>query len=70
VREQPLGGRGPVGLRGWTGVATVAVAPRFAHSSAASAKESGQEGHAGGVPSSSTMDRRVVVEWGSEKSRL
>ena len=67
--EQPLGARG-LGLKGWTGVTTLAVAPRFAHSSAASAKESVQEDHAGGVPTGSTVDRRVVVKWGSEKSRL
>lgn len=67
--EQPLGARG-LDLRAWTRVTTVAVAPRFVHSSAASAKEPVQEDHAGGVPSSSIMDRRVVVEWGSGKSRL
>jgi len=69
VCERPLGARGP-GPKGRTGATTPAVAPRFAHSSAASAKEPVQEDHAGGVPRSSTMDRRVVVEWGSEKSRL
>jgi len=57
-------------VRGWTGVATVAVAPRSFHSSAVFAKESSREDHAEGVPNSSIMDKRVVVEWGPEKSQL
>lgn len=69
MSEQTLGGQG-LGVSRWTGVVAVAAAPRLAHSSAALAKESGQGDHAGGVPSSSTVDGRVVVEWGLEKSRL
>ena len=58
-------------MRRWTGTPTVTFASRSAHSSAAFAKQSSDEDHVEGVPTSSTMDRRVVVEWGqNEKSRL
>lgn len=56
----------------WIGVPTGTVASRLAHSSAAFAKQLGdEERRAEGVPASSIVDRGVVVEWGpSEKSRL
>ena len=66
--EQILGGRG-LGVRRFTRSATVAVSPSLAHSSAAFTTPI-QEDHVEDVPRSSTMDRRVVVEWGLEKSRL
>jgi hypothetical protein len=58
-------------VRRWTGVATVAVTFRSAHSSAVFAKQSGEEDRAESVPTSSTTDGRVIVGWGlNEKSWL
>ena len=58
-------------LRGWTGVPAVVVTPRGVHSSAASVGESREGDRVRGVPRSSIVDRRVVVEWGpNESSRL
>ena len=67
--EQALGGQ-VLGVRRWTGIATVALVPRPFHSSAVFARESSRQDYAEGVPNSSIMDRRVVVEWGAERSRL
>jgi hypothetical protein len=66
--------RGPGLARRWTGAAatTVTGTSGSAHSSTAFAKQSSEEDHVGGVlPTSSSADRRVVVEWGpNEKSQL
>ena len=64
-------GRQPRDLRGWTGVPAVVVTPRGVHSPAASVGESSEGDRGRGVPGSSIVDRRVVVEWGpNERSRL
>ena len=56
---------------GWRRAPTVAVASRFAHSSAAFAKQPHEEDHTESLPTSSVMGRRVVVQWGpNEESRL
>ena len=56
---------------GWRRAPTVAVASRFAHSSAAFAKQPDEENHTGSLPMSSVMDMRIVVQWGlNEESRL
>jgi len=58
-------------VRRWTGVETGAVISRSTHSSAAFVKQSNEEDHAEGLPTSSIADRRVVIGWGpSEKSQL
>jgi hypothetical protein len=66
VCERALGGR-ELGVRR---VATVAVPTRLVHSSATTVKGSNQEDHAEGVPRSSAVDGRVIVQWGLGKSRL
>lgn len=71
--ERVLGGPGlGYKLRRWTGVPAGAGTPRSIHSSAVFAKQSSEEVRVEGVPkTSSTADRRVVVEWGpNEKSQL
>ena len=66
--------QGPGLVRRWSGAAatTVTGTSGSAHSSTAFAKQSSEEGHVGGVlPTCSSADRRVVVEWGpNEKSQL
>ena len=61
-----------LGVRGWRG-ATIVIpfASRSTHSSATFAKRLDEGDRTEGVPTSSTIDRRIVVGWGSnEKSQL
>ena len=68
--DRQVPGRG-LGVERWKGVRTIAVTSRSPYSSAASVKQSNEEDHTEGVPTSSIGDRRVVVGWGpNEKSQL